>query len=45
MIEHLNLLGDTVETLVLAFELLINDGYTAIRLVRRMLPEFCLRLR
>lgn len=30
VIEHLNLLGDTVETLVLAFELLINDGYTAI---------------
>jgi hypothetical protein len=30
VIQHLNLLGDTVDTLALAFALLINDGYTAI---------------
>ncbi len=30
-IEHLNLIGDTVETLALAFALELNRGYTAIR--------------
>jgi len=30
-IQHLNLIGDTVETLALAFELELNRGYTAIR--------------
>ena len=30
-IEHLNLIGDTVETLAIAFALEINRGYTAIR--------------
>jgi hypothetical protein len=30
IIEHLNLIGDTIETLALAFALLINDGYTGI---------------
>lgn len=30
VIQHLNLIGDTVETLALAFALLINAGYTAI---------------
>jgi hypothetical protein len=29
-IQHLNLIGDTAETLAKAFELLINNGYTAI---------------
>src|SRR5260370_2671436 len=31
VIEHLNLIGDTVETLAKAFELELNRGYTAIR--------------
>ncbi len=31
VIEHLNLTGDTVSTLALAFELELNRGYTAIR--------------
>jgi hypothetical protein len=30
IIQHLNLIGDTVETLALAFELELNRGYTAI---------------
>jgi hypothetical protein len=30
-IQHLNLIGDTAETLALAFELELNRGYTAIR--------------
>jgi len=30
VIEHLNLDGDTVETLATAFELLLNSGYTAV---------------
>jgi hypothetical protein len=29
-IEHLNLIGDTTETLATAFELLLNGGYTAV---------------
>ncbi len=31
VIEHLNLIGDTVETLAKAFELELNRGYTAVR--------------
>lgn len=31
VISHLNVIGDTVTTLALAFELQINNGYTAIR--------------
>jgi hypothetical protein len=30
VIEHLNLIGDTIETLALAFALVINTGYTGI---------------
>jgi hypothetical protein len=29
-IEHLNLIGDTTETLAIAFALLLNNGYTAV---------------
>ena len=33
VIEHLNLIGDTAETLAKAFELLLNSGYNAVRAV------------
>ena len=29
-IEHLNLIGDTTETLATAFAMLLNSGYTAV---------------